>query len=268
MSDNCKPNLLIHPRYVKTLLAFDLDNYFNIIYLHELKDSIELINPFLVSNSAVSVLTGVVLNPTFNNSLIKESGIKPQFTSNFFDTDIPIYKITNRAPRYVIWNTTDDLTVCATCVDRMNEYNLYEAYRKAKDWAFSITKLESIIVFDLDETLIDRKCKKLKFADELLKCARLLYDKVVLYSHGSNLHVDDNVTKFNSDSFDLVLSNNHCDKVCQKNLLYLYNYFPNTMFKTATLVDDSLYNWTPEYDKFIVPYKLSSLHRIISLINI
>ncbi|ATY70228.1 38 kDa protein [Tomelloso virus] len=269
MSEICKPDLVIHPKYVKSLLRFDLDSYFNILYLEEVMHSFELIDPFLVTDYGVSRLEKVKLYQTFKDSLEKKSGIKPQYTSYSFDCeDQPIYSISFRAPRYVIWNETDDLTICATCVDRVDKYSLFAAYERAKAWSYSITNSESVIVFDLDETLISRECKKLECADQLLDCCRSVYDKIVLYSHGSNLHVDDNVTQFKSNAFDLVLSNNSSqDKPCNKNLLSLYNYFPNTIFTKATLVDDSLYNWTPEYSELIVPFQLSSVEHIIPLIK-
>lgn len=267
MNNDLKPDLVIHPDFAKSLLKFDLNTYFNILHLEDIFASITDINPILVSENKISILKDVFLKPVFDKYLCKKSGFKPQYTSYYFDVPIPIYRIPNRAPRYVIWNETSNLTICATHVDRINEYNIYEAYRRAKDWAYTITNVETIIVFDLDETLIDRKCAKLKDADKLLSCARTIYDRIVLYSHGSNLHVDDNVSKFDKSIFDLILSNTAHDHISNKNLLYLYNYFPNTVFSHATLVDDSLYNWTPEYDKFIVPYKLTSLHDVLSVIN-
>lgn len=42
-----------------------------------------------------------------------------------------------------------------------------------------------------------------------------------------------------------------------KNLLHLYNYYPNYTFKKCVLVDDSLYNFTPEYSYIIVPLRKS-----------
>lgn len=263
---NLKPDLIIHPRYASHFLNFDLDTYFNVLCLDELMNSAKIINPVLVSDDDISILNNLTLTPVFNKTLSRKSGIKPEYTSYNFKTQIPIYKIPHRAPRYVIWNKSDDLTICATCVDRVDKHNLFAAYIKAKDWAYAITQTKSIIVFDLDETLIDKNCKKLKYADELLQRAREVYDAVVLYSHGSNLHVDDNATQFNT-AFDLVLSHNSHDKISNKNLLYLYNYFPYTTFSRATLVDDSLYNWTPEYDTFIVPYQLTSVHNVIPLLQ-
>lgn len=267
MEDPSKPTLVIHPSYVKSLLNFGLENYFNILYLEDLEKSIEFINPFLVSDNEIKILDDVVLCPFFKDSLSNKSGIKPEYTSYYFENEIPIYKIQNKAPRYVIWNKDDPLTICATCLDRVDKYNLYSAYLRAKDWAYTITQTASIIVFDLDETLIDSECKKLKYADNVLECAKATFDIVVLYSHGSSLHVDENSLKFNNDIFDLVLSNNTIDKQSNKNLLYLYNYFPNTIFTRATLVDDSLYNWTPEYDSVIVPYKLTSLQHVLALLS-
>lgn len=263
MGDISKPDLVIHTQYMELLLNFDLGTYFNIITLNDLYESVQNINPLLVTDDTISIMNNVRLNPTFKQ--IKKSGLKPQYTSYYFDREIPIYRIPYRGPRYVIWNKTDNLRICATYVDRIDKHDLYEAYLRAKAWVYNITRTESIIVFDLDETLIDRNCKILNDADYVLKCARAIYDRVVLYSHGSNLHVDDNVTKFNID-FDLVLSNSASDSPCNKNLLYLYNYFPNTRFSRATLVDDSLYNWTPEYENLLVPFSCSTVRLLASLL--
>lgn len=263
-----KPDLVVHPLYLKSMLRFDLDRYFNIVPLDDIANSVESVKPILVSDTAVSCLNDVWLDPVFNQSMSKRSGIKPHYTSYCFDEKIPLYRTQYRAPRYVVWTTTDNLTICATHVDRIDIVGMHDAYRKAKAWASApITQAVSIIVFDLDETLIDRDSKKLEYADELLVCARSIYNKVVLYSHGSSLHVDECSAKFDIAAFDLVLSNDSLSPVCNKNLLSLYNYFPNTIFTKATLVDDSLYNWTPEYDKLIVPYKLSSVKHVIPLLK-
>lgn len=265
MCEPIKPTLVVHPSFVKLIGDFELKNYFNILLLEDLERCVEEVSPILFSDTDIKLLDKVELEPYFSQSY--RSGMKPYYTSYSFDTKIPIYRITDRAPRYVIWNKEDPLTICATYIDRVDEYDLYEACRRAKDWSYLITITESIIVFDLDETLIDKNGNKLKCADKILDCSRNLYDRLVLYSHGSSLHVDEHVAKFNKSVFDLILSNNIYDKKSSKNLLYLYNHFPNTIFTQATLVDDSLYNWTPEYDKMLVPYRVSTLQNLLPLIG-
>jgi phosphoserine phosphatase len=105
----------------------------------------------------------------------------------------------------------------------------------------------SIAVFDLDETLIDVQNNKLFAADDLLRHAR-----TNLYCGRMDPRCMWMITN-NNFAFDLTLSTQKQEQKCAKYLLTLYNYFPNTFFKEATLIDDSLYNWNPEYTKMILP---------------
>lgn len=270
-SDIRKPDLLVHPEYHRALLAYDLHNYFNILTLNDLTLGFD-IKPLLVSDKSVHELRNMILEPHFKyhtNGNSKSS--KPENTSYYFEHGTPIYTIEENGPRYVIWNSTDPLTICATFVDRIEYDDLFKAYERAKNWSFEITNTKSIIVFDLDETLISKNCKPFQYSRTLLQYARNAYDLVVLYSHGSSLHVDNNLRYFvtgeKAIKFDLVLSNNCIDKRSMKNLLSLYNYFPQTRFVKPTLVDDSLYNWTPEYTKFIVPSINYTLKHALGVIN-
>lgn len=268
MYDQTKPDLIVHPQYFKSILPYNLNSYFNVLKLCDLTINLD-IQPTLLTETDVRVLNDVVLTPFYHENLIKCSGIKPEYTSYYFDRDISIYTIEENGPRYVIWTKDDPLTICATYVDRIDDRELYQSCERAKAWSFTITSFKSIIVFDLDDTLIDKNGDKLKYADDVLQHARKMYDIMVLYSHGSSLHVDEHVQKFTECTddtiFDLVLSNNETDTKANKNLLYLYNYFPNVRFTKSTLVDDSLFNWTPEYNSLIVPtsstlyYALSTL---------
>lgn len=286
-----KPDLVIHPNYHKLFMRYygkDLIESFNVFRIEDLtvikgstkNTSFNEINvggfttttstttstfsPILLTDTGTSQLRNVCLKPKYKDCLIKASGSNPLYTSYWFDDEnLPMYKIEENGPRYVVWTKNDPLTVCGTYVDRIDYFDVPQCFQRIKEWSdlYAIREHKSIIVFDLDETLIDSKCNKLKRVDEFLHYARTIYDIIVLYSHGSNLHVDDNVLKFNDPNvFDLVLSNDsQNEKTSNKNLLYLYNYFRNVRFTYATLVDDSLYNWTPEYNKFIIPYKLTTL---------
>jgi hypothetical protein len=248
-----KPNLIIHPKFAKQFQQFRLlEEYYNIIKLSDLTVDKDFY-PILVQDNNIQQLCDVKLAPYFKDHLTCESGSKSHMTSYYFDGPIDMYHISENGPRYVIWTEEDPLTICATYVDRISKFDITEAYNRATNWVNKISKFKSIIVFDLDETLIDRDGNPYENAVDVLAQARRDYDHLVLYSHGSNLHVHDHVQLFQGIKFDLILSNEEVEQRCNKNLLMLYNYFPNTRFTKAVLVDDSLYNWTPEYTKFIVP---------------
>lgn len=271
MYDLQKPDLLIHPKYFKSILKYNLDAYFNVLQLKDLTINTD-IKPIVIDNTCANYLTNVKLKKFFENTNY-DSGIKPEHTTYTFDNEIPIYNIEENGPRYVIWTMDDPLTVCATYLDRIEIYDLYQACERAKHWSYTIETAKSIIVFDLDDTLIDRNGNPLKYSQKVLDTARDVYDIMVLYSHGSNLHVDQHLLQFKTPTrqiekplFDLVLSKSKCDKRSSKNLLYVYNYFPNVRFKNATLVDDSLFNWTPEYNRIIVP-TTQSIYQVLKFLD-
>lgn len=261
MYNPSKPDLVVHPKYWKSITHYNLGDYFNVYTLSDLNIIFD-IEPILVTDLNSRVLRNVQLAPYFKYRTIRDcihlASSKPEYTSFYFERQIPIYRLDKNGPRYVIWPIDEPLTICGTFVNRIQDDDLYEACERSKSWSTIISKTKSIIVFDLDDTLINNNTgKAFKYSHRLLNYAKRAYDLVVLYSHGSSLHVDDKIQQFmtgpNGITFDLVLSNNTMDRRSTKNLLSLYNYFPNTRFYKATLVDDSLYNWTPEYEKFIVP---------------
>lgn len=266
MYDNSKPDLIIHPKYYKSILNYNLEAYFNLLPLNTLTINTD-IEPIVISKSSCIYMKNVKLTKFFD-TYEKKSGIKPENTTYSFGECTPIYNIEENGPRYVIWTTDDPITICATYVDRVEYYDLYQACVRAKSWAYTIHISKSIIVFDLDETLIDKYGQPLKYAYKVLEAAKSAYDLMVLYSHGSCLHVDQHLLQFqaklndNCQLFDLVLSKATHDMRSSKNLLYLYNYFPNIRFRSATLIDDSLYNWTPEYNRIIVPTDNSLRHAL------
>lgn len=229
------------------------------------------IQPIIVTDTGCKCLTNVHLCKFFKPYI--GSGIKPQYTTYTFGEKTSLYRIEENGPRYVIWTCQDPLTICATYLDRIEPHDLFQACERAKLWAFTIQEFRSIIVFDLDETLINENGIPLNHSQKVLKRAREIFDIVVLYSHGSNLHVDEHILQFRNSImlndaplFDLVLSKNELDHRSAKNLLYLYNYFPNIRFKNATLVDDSMFNWTPEYKNIIIP-TTQSLHNMLKILD-
>lgn len=199
---------------------------------------------------------GLVLTPYYD--CVIGDGTLPFYTSACITKDTPYFRIQESAPRLVIWTKTDPLPISATCVIRIDIDEIYTTIQAIKSWPSTISQEKSIIVFDLDETLIDSENKMYPNAIDVLKIARNYFDLLVLWSHGSSLHVDEHITKYFSNiKFDLVLSNSNDQPKSPKNLLYLYNYFPNTLFTTSWLIDDSPYNITAEYTHVAIPLKYS-----------
>lgn len=205
-------------------------------------------------------VVNAVLEPHFSRDGYdrQRSGTRTTQTTWELNEAVPAFRVFDRAPRLVLWKRGEPLTVCSTETMRLDSaQDLPDAMNRAMQWAtrHRVTQERTLAVFDLDETLIDCELRILPGAIKLLRAARKRYDIVVLYSHGSPLHVSEAAARIRVP-LDLVLSNSENEARCQKNLLQLYNYFPNTIFTRATLVDDSMYNWAPEYTRMLIPYQL------------
>lgn len=253
------PDLVVHPSLHAPLVEqFDLASYFNVLSLNDLTVRVDA-PVFGVTDTMVAELH-VTLDPFYANRLERRSGMEPRMTSYWFDEPMPLYSIEQNGPRYVIWTRDDPLTVCATYVDRVDREELYEAVERAKQWYCPVYEERSVVVFDLDDTLIDSRLRVYEKSQTLLEQAKRVYDRVVLWSHGTAPHVEEFAQRFADASpygeslFDLVLCyGGEPDRRANKSLLHLYNFMPNCRFTRATLVDDSVYNWTPEYTRAIVP---------------
>lgn len=258
------PDLLVHPSFYNHLYGVkDLQNHFNLMEPSQLTVYTDAVASVVCETGNV-VEMSVELEPHYDKCV--GTGVRPNVTSYTFENRTPMYRIGERAPRYVIWTADEPLPVCATVVARTDVFGLYNAVSTAVDWSRNmvISRTASIVVFDLDRTLIDDEDRVLDGAVSALEHARSVYDTIVLWSHGSPLHVDKQANEFNrlGVRFDLVLSNAQSGEKSCKNLLYLYNYFTDTYFTKAVLVDDSVFNWTPEYTHCIVPTTLESVARI------
>lgn len=253
------PDLVVHPSlYGDIVEQYDLSSYFNVYGLNDL--TVRVDTPVVGVTDALVAELRVILEPYYASKLEKRSGMEPRMTSYWFDEPMPLYSIEQNGPRYVIWTRDDPLTVCATYVDRVERESLYEAVERAKQWYYPVYDEYSVIVFDLDDTLIDSRLRVYDRAQTMLEHAKRVYDRVVLWSHGTAPHVEEFAQRFADDSvhgeslFDLVLCyGGEPDRRANKSLLHLYNFMPNCRFVKATLVDDSISNWTPEYTKAIVP---------------
>lgn len=268
MEDDTKPDLLIHSMYIDASKNYHLSDLFNVININDLKLATHKCETiFAIADTYVAQLD-LTLQPFYTPTL--DSGIEPAATSYTLERPTKAYKIERNLPRYIVWTKTDPLLVCGTIIDRIENWELFEAFQRAKNWAYTINRYKSIAVFDLDKTLITDECEKLPESERLLTYAKREYDFVVLWSHGSALHVDEQIEKFRvgnytgADIFDLVIKT--ADEKSPKNLMYLYNHFPHVKFTKSLLVDDLVANWTPEYDKFLVPYDNTTLHQALYLL--
>lgn len=268
MEDDTKPDILIHSMYIDALKNYHLTDSFNVININDLKLVMHRFKDvFAITDTYVAPLE-LTLRPFYTPSY--DSGIEPAATSYTIERPTRIYKIERNLPRYVIWTKNDPLLVCGTIIDRIDHWELFEAFQRAKDWAYTINNYKSVAVFDLDKTLITDECEKISESERLLAYAKRDYDYLVLWSHGSALHVDEQLEKMRvgnaagADIFDLVIKS--ADAKSPKNLLYLYNHFPYVKFTKSLLVDDLVANWTPEYDRFLIPYNNTTLHQALYIL--
>lgn len=344
-----KIDLLIHSSILPKItmcLNTELREYCNIITEHMLlQQSVKPFNDFVhVTDDRSAQLKRIMLHknkPAFDEPSLVSRECGRLYTladrtsyncESASDDKHGLYSIERRRARYVLWPKELPLTVCATCVEFLPTidcarfaHSLPMVLARAHEWAknfFSSTSssntsfYKSIIVFDLDSTLIDPNDRIYDSCLRLLRVARELYDYVVLWSHGSTLHVhkqvdiierymyilsieeeaekgvngrgrgdndDDEYAATTAAVASLTAGYNSCSATataaaaaatatsaatfcnlvlsydgstgnrCFKNLLLLYNYFSNCKFDVSVLVDDSPFNWTPEYSKFIVP---------------
>lgn len=263
------PDLIVFPSFVNVIIdqcGRLLSSHYNIIHVSRLPIDDALCIPWVLSERCAKRMQ-LTLAAFFKQSV--KSGKQPSRTSYTFPNGERMYNVLRRAPRYAIWHKTAPLNICCTYVYRVQLEDVYEAIEHALNWSISMRLIEpisplhykTVVVFDLDNTLIDNKCKRFRGANKVLRAARSRFDYVVLWSHGSALHVDENIQNFPDGIFDLCLSNDKLkDAVAPKNLLYLYNHFQNCRFSNlAVLVDDSVFNWTPEYTDMIVPNNCRSI---------
>lgn len=259
-----KPDLFVHEDFYSMMENFKskLDMYVNLMKISDLY--IERNRPITVLNDHLQDYE-IKLHPYYTQT--KETGTTPDCTSYHFEEPMIAYHIPNLKPRYVLWNKTDYIPICATIVRRIDIYQLYDSIEKIIEWSicYNLNENLTIAVFDLDLTLIDDDNKKYEESDYVLKSFKNYFDKIVLYSHGGALHVHDNVSKFET-LFDLVLSNEADNRTSPKNLLHLYNYFKDGLITDAWLIDDSAYNYCPEYTKMIIPNS-KNVGKIVDLLK-
>lgn len=134
-------------------------------------------------------------------------------------------------------------------IDYNTIYDLTERFK---------TKLKaSVLVFDLDDTIIDKECNL--FGDDLpeaLNSLKGLYDYIGIWSHGSTNHVFKNIKKIfmeHNIKFDFVITRD--DKVYNKSVIHVLNIlnkkFSISELTFSCLVDDKFSNYNYDYSLFV-----------------
>lgn len=126
---------------------------------------------------------------------------------------------------------------------------------------------KSLCVFDLDRVLIDDDYKIFKHSKKLIDCAKTYYDICVLWSHGNLEHVDLSKKEYkNVFIFDKTYSSEGLYH--PKNLMRLYQDYPNVQFNKTLLIDDLWTNYAPEYNDYIlVNSDTKNIIKTIKIIN-
>lgn len=166
-------------------------------------------------------------------------------------------------PRLIIWTVDDPLLISGTWVYRCPEDCLPPDSIFNNLDQFRFTKSGSCVIFDLDDTLIRSDSSLIPGMLDLLLAARRKYNYVVLWSHGSDLHVIDHVLNEVGFEFDYVIYRNKDTKNAPKNPFYLYALIKNYQFTSFTLVDDLIENATDGYDEMYIPILDTNLTAII-----
>ena len=116
---------------------------------------------------------------------------------------------------------------------------------------------KSVIVFDLDETIISYDYQFVcSYVEELLIEARDMFDYMVLWSHGNTTHVQRALKLFNlSKLFDLVLTRGRFQDKCFNKgfgfvLKLLNKNYGISNVKYSVLVDDQEANFNKDYTYF------------------
>lgn len=202
------------------------------------------------------------------------------------------------------------IVVCDNNLEKLKQSLQYVDYLQAKELTFTrlyllqqnfvcSQTLHSVIVFDLDDTLIHEddnttttntnnniinndttslnkdiheiktyKNRKIEFVDivKIVNFARCIFDKVILWSHGTTKHVYKmlNLGKY-TNVFDLIISRDNAmpTDICPNKgigfvLKQMNIHFKTTRITKACLVDNEISNFNNDYDFFIHVTKFST----------
>lgn len=149
-----------------------------------------------------------------------------------------------------------DLIVTELFTELSDMYQVFEKNAVLQDC--------SIIVFDLDDTLIDEKYNLLSpKMPKILGITKNIFDYVLLWSHGDACHVRHSLltNKLHENMFDMIITRGTLQKDWyNKGLGYLLKEANRTLkigsLSFSVLADDLLSNWIGDYDCFVlIPQK-------------
>ena len=134
-----------------------------------------------------------------------------------------------------------------------NTYNLHLNYVKN----IIEPHPKSVIVFDLDETIIDQDYHLVcSYVKEILQESRNIFDYMVLWSHGATSHVQKAISLYKLDKlFDLVLTRGRFQNECFNKgfgfvLKHLNRIHGVSKVNLSILVDDQDTNFNNDYNYF------------------
>lgn len=207
-----------------------------------------------------------------SNSILEYTNVQsPKVTSNHYKQEVSnnslqyktsctstcssvrVTEILPTSPRLIIWPNDKPLTISGTWVYRCSKTSIPPEEVFSLLDSFKFTKKKSCIIFDLDDTLIRKDNSIIPYSEDLVRLAKYHYDYVILWSHGSKLHVIENVLEF-KQLFDQIISRNPDTKNAPKNPFYLYTKIKDILFTSFTLVDDLMENATDGYSDVLVPH--------------
>lgn len=129
--------------------------------------------------------------------------------------------------------------------------------KRYDDFYNNIDSIESVIVFDLDDTLIcDDGRSTVKNLRETLIQFKRQFKRLVLWSHGTSTHVNYHIHYHKiSDLFDLIMSRRNSNMTDHNKgmgavLRELNRKFSTTKISFSCLVDDQSFNFDKDYTFF------------------
>ena len=117
---------------------------------------------------------------------------------------------------------------------------------------------KSVIVFDLDETIIDQDYRLVcTYVRKVLQESRNIFDYMVLWSHGTTSHVQKAISLYKLNKlFDLVLTRGRFQSECFNKgfgfvLKHLNKIYGISKVNLSVLVDDQDTNFNNDYNYFL-----------------
>lgn len=151
------------------------------------------------------------------------------------------------------------------CIDDLHEYELI-LHRITQDvntfFKHTNDKAKTIVVLDLDETLIDENYLAICDLDLIFETLRKYYDYLFLWTHGVRSHLkkalelNPTIMKVDGTFCRQDFIDSHYPKGIGAILNYFNNKYGVTRFTKTCLVDDSQDNYQQDFTLFVkIPFK-------------